>query len=148
MAKRSHYLEALKMADIQRKRATLDRLKTKKAREKTVVLELPIEDDTDGAVEKVELLFRSIGSAEYDKLVTQFPPTPAQKKEGAVYNLDRFAPALLAAVVADPQMSVEDATELWTSEAWNRGELFSLFREAVDICISGVPVDPTESASA
>lgn len=133
------------MADLQRKRATLDRLRSKKAREKTVEVELPL--DGSGAVEKAELLFRSIGSAEYDRLVTQFPPTPAQKKEGSTYNLDKFAPALLANVCVDPKMTPEEAEELWTSDAWNRGELFNLFREAVDLCVTGISVDPTVPAS-
>lgn len=146
MAKNRHYLEALKMADLQRKRATLDRLLTKKAREKTVEVELPIDDS--GAMEKVELLFRSIGSAEYDQLVTKFPPTAAQRKEGATYNIDQFAPALLAAVCVEPKMTAEEAGELWKSETWNRGELFNIFREAIDICVTGVPLDPTGSVSA
>jgi hypothetical protein len=101
----------------------------------------------DGGVEKAELLFRSIGSKEYDALVTRFPPTPSQKKEGATYNLDNFGPALLAAVCVDPQMSEEEAKELWQSEEWNRGELYNLFREAVDICVSGISMDPTGNAS-
>lgn len=145
MAKDHRYLRGLQMADAQRKRATLDRLRTKKAREKTVEVELPL--DGEGAVEKVELLFRSVGSQEYDNLVTQFPPTPSQKKEGATYNVDKFAPALLAAVCIDPVMTMVDAEALWNDSAWNRGELFNLFREAIDICVSGVPLDPTESAS-
>lgn len=143
MAKKQH-LEALQVADIQRKRATFDRLLSKKAREKVVEVELPLDDD---GVEKVELLFRSIGSAEYDRLVTKYPPTPAQKKEGASYNLDAFAPSLIAAVCVDPKMSAEEAKELWTAEEWNRGELYNLFREAVDICLNGIQMDPTESDS-
>lgn len=133
------------MADAQRKRATLDRLRTKKPREKTVEVELP---DADGSTEKAELLFRSIGSKEYDDLVTKFPPTNVQKRDGATYNIDRFAPALLSAVCVDPQMTEDEAKEIWTSPEWNRGELFNLFREAVDICATGITVDPTGSDSA
>jgi hypothetical protein len=146
MANRKH-LEALKMANAQRKRATLDKLKGKTARQKLVEVEIPTGDD-DGSVEKTELLFRSIGSKEYDDMVTSCPPTAAQKKDGAAYNIDRFAPKLLAAVCIDPAMTEEEATELWTSEAWNRGELFNLFTEAVALCLTGVAVDPIESASA
>jgi hypothetical protein len=143
MARKNHHLEALKMADAQRKRASLARLQSKKAREKTVEIELPTE--TGDGTEKVELLFRSIGATEYDRLVTKFPPTSAQRKEGASYNIDLFAPALLAATVVDPQMTDEEARELWNSDAWNRGELLVLFREAIDICITGVSMDPTGS---
>jgi hypothetical protein len=144
MANKKQHLEALQVADAQRKRATLDRLRSKKAREKTVEVELPLDD---GATEKVELLFRSIGSHDYDKLVTKYPPTAEQKKSGASYNLDRFGPALLAAVCVDPQMTEDEALELWNSGDWNRGELYNLFREAVDICVSGISMDPTESDS-
>jgi len=142
MAKEISDLEALIMAE-QQKRASLARLQAKRAREKTVTVELPAE--TGEGTEKVELLYRSIGATEYDKLVTKFPPTSAQKKEGAAYNIDLFAPALLAAVCADPKMTDEEARELWGSDAWNRGELLNLFREAIDICIVGVSMDPTES---
>lgn len=146
MAKKNPYLEGLKMADAQRKRASLTRLQSKKAREKTVSVELPTEDGE--STELVELLFRSIGATEYDKLVTRFPATQAQKREGATYNIDKFAPALLAAVCIDPAMSEDEAEELWNSEAWNRGELMNLFREAVEICITGVALDPTANAFA
>lgn len=143
MARTKPHLEALQVADAQRKRASLARLQSKKAREKTVEIELPAE--TGEGTEKVELLFRSIGATEYDRLVTKFPPTSAQKKEGAAYNIDLFAPALLSAVLVDPAMTEEEARELWNSEQWNRGELIVLFREAIDICITGVSMDPTGS---
>lgn len=130
------------MADAQRKRATLDRLRTKKAREKSVEVELPLDG---GGTEKVELLFRAIGSHDYDALMTKYPPTSVQRKEGAAYNVDRFAPALLAAVCAEPAMTEEEATDLWNSGEWNRGELMTLFREALNINVSGLNLDPTES---
>jgi hypothetical protein len=118
MARKNHHLEALKMADAQRKRASLARLQSKKAREKTVEIELPTE--TGDGTEKVELLFRSIGATEYDRLVTKFPPTSAQRKEGASYNIDLFAlPA--GCHRRRPQMTDEEARELWNSDAWNRG---------------------------
>lgn len=126
------------------KRATIARLKAKAPRQKIVEVEIPT-GDADGSVEKAELLFRSIGSKEYDQLVTSFPPTPAQRKDGANYNIDKFAPALLARVIVDPEMTDEEAEELWSSEAWNRGELFNLFTEAVALCLTGVQVDPSES---
>lgn len=127
------------------KRATLAKLKSKAARQKIVEVEIPT-GDADGSVEKTELLFRSIGSKEYDSLVTSFPPNSQQRKDGAAYNIDKFAPALLARVIVDPEMTEEEAGELWNSPDWNRGELFNLFTEAVALCLTGVQVDPSESA--
>jgi hypothetical protein len=126
-------------------RATKDLLFTKKRREDTYEFEMT---GDDGTTEKVEMLLRSISRDRYDHLVTVNPPTPAQRKEGATYNLDRFAPALISETLAEPQLDYEEAKALWNSEDWNRGELFSLFRKAVEVCNSGVSLDPTDSESA
>lgn len=129
------------------KRATLAKLQAKAPRQKAVEVEIPT-GEADGSVEKVELLFQSIGSKEYDKLVTACPPTPQQRKDGAAYNIDLFAPRLLSAVCLEPAMTEDEAKEIWVSESWNRGELFNLFTEAVALCLTGVQVDPTENAFA
>lgn len=130
------------MANAQRKRATLETLSKKKRTEKLVTVTVP---GDDGEPEELEMLFRSIGYREYDKLVTKYPPTALQKKEGLTYDLDKFGPALLSRVCVDPPMSLEDAETLWESEDWNRGEVMSLFFAAVEVCTNSMAVPPTES---
>lgn len=132
------------MANAQRSRATLDMLMKKKPREATHEIETT--DDT-GETVVVEMLLRSIGMDEYDKLITANPPTAAQKKDGSSYNQNTFAPALIARVVVDPELTDDDAKNLWTSTDWNRGELFSLFRKCIEVCNSGIDIFPTESGS-
>lgn len=132
------------MANVQRARATLDMLFKKKPKEATHEIEIT---DDGGVVQVVEMLLRSIGMEEYDKLLTAHPPTSAQKKDGNNYNQDTFAPALISRVVVDPQFSEDDARALWTSPDWNRGELFTLFRKCIEVCNSGVDLFPTGSGS-
>jgi hypothetical protein len=140
MASRAE-LEALRMANQQRERATLDKLTKKRRVEKVVVVNVPGDDGP----EQLELLFRSIGSQEYDQLITKFPPTQQQKKENLSYDIDRFAPALISRVCVDPDMSEEDTKAIWTSDEWNRGELMDLFLNAIEVCTRGLEVNPTES---
>lgn len=144
MAKRDTYLEALQMANVQRTRATRDMLFSKRKREATHAIET-VDENGDAVV--VEMLLRSISLKEYDTLVTANPPTSAQKKEGATYNLDTFAPQLISRVVVDPALTEDDAKALWRSEDWNRGELFSLFSKCAEVCNSGVDLGPTAADS-
>lgn len=129
------------MASMQRKKATLDLLTKKRPVEKEVVIAV----QGDDGPEELEMLFRSIGSAEYDNLVGKFPPRADQKKEGLTYDIDRFAPALIARVCVDPPMSEEDAKAIWASDEWNRGEVMNLFMSAIDVCTRGLEPTPTSS---
>ena len=134
--------KSLEGADAQRKKATLDMLRKKRHVEKTITLGVSTDD---GTVEEVELTFRSIGSAAYDRLVSKFPPTREQKAEGLNYNMDKFAPALISACAADPEMSEDEAKEIWESDAWNRGELMTLFMTAVEVNTRGLDIPFSES---
>lgn len=134
-------LEALKMANAQRERATADLLMKKRRVERSVAVSLPSDD---GPVE-VELLFRAIGNSEYDQLVTKFPPNAQQKKDGLTYDMDRFAPELLSRVCVDPAMTLDDWKTIWSSDDWNRGELMNIYFAAVDVCTQGLSVNPTDS---
>lgn len=129
------------MAQLQRKKATLDLLSKKRPVEKEVLVVV----QGDDGPEELEMLFRSIGSAEYDRLVGKFPPRPDQKKEGLTYDIDRFAPALISRVCIDPPMSEDDAVAIWTSSEWNRAEVMNLFMAAIDVCTRGLEPTPTSS---
>lgn len=122
-----------------RRTATLSDLKTKPVRTKEVLL--PVGDEI--AVMKV----RSINTKIYDDLVGEHPPTKEQKAEGSPYNLDTFGPALLAKCTVDPEMSYEDALELWGSDDWARGELLDWFMACLDVCNQGFRVPSTANGS-
>lgn len=82
----------------------------------------------------IEFVFRSIGRRKFEELVDQCPPTKAQKTEANKkgeeepgWNHDTFPPTLIAAAVVSPEMSEEDAFEMWDDDDWNQAELVSLF---------------------
>lgn len=129
-----------------RRPATLKDLLHKPARTKEVVLKVP---DAGGTVIEYVVTLRAIGSKTYDVLVGMHPPTVEQKKEGATYNPDSFGPSLIAACAVSPQMTPNEAKDLWESEEWSRGEVMELFVAAVEVCSRGldVPFTATDSAT-
>lgn len=120
----------------QAKRATLAMLKGKKPKREEFTA--PIGDDDT----RVSFLYVAIGAREYDALLTKNPPTAEQKVAGASFNMDTFAPALLAVVCREPSASVAEWTEIWTSDEWGRGELTDMFWKAVNLCSDGVDAVP------
>lgn len=119
------------------KRATLESLRAKKRKEKELVVVL------NG--EEASFLFRAISAKEYDALVTDNPPNVEQRAQGLTYNVHTFAPALFAKVIVDPEIDEEHWAEIWRSPDWNRGELMTLFGEAVELCNDGLKLGPTAS---
>ena len=124
------------------KRATFASLKSKPRAEREVLLRLPNED---GEYEEMSMLFRAIGSQDYDKLLTKNPPTQEQKAEGGSYNVNTFGPGLLSRVCIDPDMSVKEWSEIWNSPDWNRGEMMQLFLVAVELCNKGLDIPLSEN---
>lgn len=120
-----------------RRQATLDDLFKKKRREKVVTIN---STDDDGGTIELTLRYRAIGSKEYDDLVAKYPPTTAQKKEGAAYNVDLFAPALISAVSLEPKLSFDDAKVIYESPEWSGGEVGGLFIEALKLCNAGLDI--------
>lgn len=96
--------------------------------------------------ERYSIRVKALGAKAYDELLAKHPPTKAQKAEGGVYNMDTFAPALLTECMIEPEISKEEATELWTSPDWSRGELLDLFFSCVEVNNKGLDVPFTESA--
>ena len=119
------------------KAATLDMLRGKNRAKSTFSVYLP---DAEGETTEAELTYRAIGANAYDKLVSKHPPTTEQRSEGANFNLDTFAPALIAAVCVDPEMTYDDAKEIWDSTEWSRGEVVTLWRRALDLCNRGIDI--------
>jgi hypothetical protein len=121
------------------KSATLEKLIGKKRASTT--FKIWIDQD------EVEMTFRAIGAMEYDRLVSKHPPTTEQRADGASFNLDTFAPALISAVSSDPEISPTDAKEIWNSAEWSRGEVITLYRQAVDLCNRGLDIPFNENGS-
>jgi hypothetical protein len=118
-------------------RATFEKFKKKKNIEREIVFDL--------GDEQVSMLFRAIGSTEYDKIIAKCPPTYEQKAAGATYNIDTFGPIILSKVCIDPEMTKDEWTELWNSPNWNRGEIVQLFYVATELCNRGFDIPFTEN---
>jgi hypothetical protein len=121
------------------KRATLEDLMGKKAAREE--FSLPFGPTSA----QVTFLFVSIGAKRYDTLLNKYPPTTEQRANGATFNADTFAPALLAEVCVEPAIDVAGWTDVWNSDNWNRGEVAALFWKAVELCNSRVEVNPIEA---
>lgn len=119
-------------------RATFAAFQSKKRVEREVTLTVNDEEMT--------LLFRAIGSAEYDKLIAKCPPTYEQKAAGTTYNIDKFGPVILAKVCVDPDLTQEQWEEIWNSENWNRGEIMQMFFVATELCNRGFDIPFNENA--
>lgn len=96
--------------------------------------------DDEGVEIALTMKYKALSSKEYDKLIEAHPPTSREKAKGAVYNVDTFAPALIAAVSAEPKLSEEQAAELYNSPEWSGGEVQTLFVEALKVCNAGLNV--------
>ena len=126
-----------------RRTATFNDLLHKPARSRELVLRVP---NQDGDVIDLVVSLRAIGAKEYDDLIAKHPPTSEQKKEGGSYNVDTFAPALIAACSSEPKLTPNEASEIWNSPDWSRGEIMELFLASVEVCSKGLDVPFTESA--
>lgn len=88
----------------------------------------------------VEFVFRSIGRRQFEDLVDACPPTKAQKAEARKageedlgWDPDTFPPTLIHAAIISPEMTEEEAFELWDDEDWNQAELMALFLAALSV---------------
>lgn len=95
---------------------------------------------------KATMLFRALGSKEYDDLIAEYPPTKKDKDDGGVWNSEAFPPALIAASSLDPKITLDEANKIWESPDWSRGELFDIFTRLVRLNQEGLDVPFTSSA--
>lgn len=94
-------------------------------------------EETDAVV---KVTFRGIGRKTYDDLIQDHPPTLEQlakaKKDGhsdLAFNLDTFPPAIVAASMVEPTLTLEQVQEIWDSDEWNQVELGELFNSAMQV---------------
>ena len=119
------------------KRATIDQLINKPRSTAEFSLFL---SDGNGGTNEVTLKYQAIGMRAYDSLVSKHPPKPDQRSDGASFNIDTFAPALISACAVEPEITPAEAKNLWDSEDWSRGDVMVLFREAVELNNRGLDV--------
>lgn len=110
-------------------------------------------DAARAEVEKSTVVYRfqAIGQPAYEQLVADHPPTDEQMAkyradvevqaakpigerepvEAPFANVETFAPALIAASLIDPEMTLEQVTTEFAGESWNIAEVQSLYNEAL-----------------
>lgn len=119
-------------------RASLENLLKKPPRTRSV--EVALADD-----QKVTILFKALGSKDYDDLMSAHPPTKQEKQDGAVWNAHTFPPALIAACSVAPKIDPESADAIFASSEWSRGELMDMFMKVVNLNSEGMNVPFTSS---
>lgn len=134
--------EARQKQSEQDKRATLDQLINKPRSTTEFSLFL---SDGNGGTNEVTLKYQAIGMRAYDRLVGKHPPKPDQRAEGSSFDIDTFAPALIAACSVDPEISPAEAKKIWDSEDWSRGDVMVLFRNAVELNNRGLDIPFSET---
>jgi hypothetical protein len=111
-----------------------------------------IQEEIDQLIEEardteVVFVFKSIGAQPYDDLLAEpeNQPTEAQRKDGADFNPETFPAALIAAACVDPEISLEDAREMFVDPAWNPAELQRLFFGALEVNteVADIPLSGT-----
>ena len=85
-----------------------------------------------------DAVFVALGREELRDMQLDHPPTAKQSRDHRKLltdmglspthtileqNEDTYTPALLAASIVDPKLTVEEATELWHSPQWSQGDL-------------------------
>ena len=103
----------------------LARLRAKKPVERT--LEIRVDGDDQPPV---TLTFRALPRPDYERLQAAHPPSDADRAQGKAYNVETFAPALLAASSTDG-MTLTDAEDI--CRTWNLAEVSMLFGAAVSV---------------
>lgn len=82
---------------------------------------------------EIEMTAEALSMKDYDKLIAKYPPTEAEKAQGLTYELDKFAPALMAACLVDPDLNLNQAKSLWSGENWSRGDVEGLFSKVLRV---------------
>ncbi len=124
----------------------------------------PLQNELDALYESaadiaVTFTFTDVGRKPFEEVLMAHPPTKAQKDHVAAtgggileFDLDTFPPALLALTASDPELTLEEATEIF--DTWGSGDAEVLFSTALLVCKERVSVplsksgtDPTSNSS-
>lgn len=83
--------------------------------------------------ETLKITFGALSSSEYDKLIAAHPPKADQRVEGLIFDVDTFAPALIAKCAMEPTLTLKQAQAIWSSPNFSRGDLQALLGKAMDV---------------
>ena len=109
-----------------------------------------IQKEIDALTEQVEdvktvFRFRDPGRKKFEELVESCPPTAAQKKAAKEagdpqpsWDNGEFVPRLIALASLDPDLTLDDATEIYDN--WGRGDVEALFDTALQACLEQASV--------
>lgn len=106
--------------------------------------------ELDGEIQDAmyDFKFRAVNSTLIDEILSENQPTPKQLKEAAqkgedapMWNPDTMPPAIVAASLQDPELTLEEVQEMWEDENWNAAELLTLFEAAMTVNNTRVNVD-------
>lgn len=137
MSEEAKELEARRKQSKADKQNMLAKLLGKQRKTRTV--KIKVNDET------LELQFRALSAHELDALRAKHPPTVEQKANGFSVNQETFQPALVSACLTDPEMTYEEAQQMWASEHWSHGELQNLFNICSDLCLEGIDIPSSAS---
>lgn len=89
---------------------------------------------------KVEFVFKDPGRKQFEALVDACPSSEADKAEARKNNqpipgwdAETFVPGLLALASHQPELTLEEATEIY--DLWGRGDVEVLFNAALQACL-------------
>lgn len=99
----------------------------------------------EAATTMVDFTFQAISYAGLEELRYKHPPAERHQVEGLAWDPDTFGPALLAACAVDPELTDEEALQVW--QEWSPGLVNTLYRAAWDVCNGSPVVRPLSNAS-
>lgn len=84
------------------------------------------------------IILQGIGRLQYGRILEEHPATPEQVKTAEErkiqppdYNPETFAPAIIQASLVEPELTLEQVTELF--DTWNQGEMMRVFFAAIEV---------------
>jgi hypothetical protein len=93
-------------------------------------------------------VFKNISRKRYDELITEHPPTEAQRaaakaegNEGLNWNPDTYPEALISECCIEPQMDPETLVAWLKGDEWNSSEVLELFSACISVNQSRRVVD-------
>ena len=109
--------------------------------ESVVDMEAELDTLRDAAADtQATFTFEACSFAALEELKYKHPPNEAQAADGMQWDVDDFAPALLALTCIDPGLTDTEAKELWTT--WEAGLVNTIYRAAWDVCNANPVVRP------
>lgn len=139
------------LAELQRRLVVEERLDRKENRAPVAP---SIQKEIDALMDRVDaskvvFTFKDPGRKKFEELVEACPPTAEQKAQAKAdgqpqpsWNVFEFVPGLLALTSEDPELSLEEANDIYDN--WGRGDVEALFDTALQACMEQASVPFTK----